>query len=394
MSKHARWLVWLVFLLSGVAAFSRGNPRPAAPKWTINLMEKFEFQAFDRTIKFPWSLQQDVLFLSPDKLLVYQVNRSRGALKLAPRDASGGGGNFLLEIRILSALDGHEIKALHLTTNAASSKVMATREGRFLVRTGEVLYLYSANFESIASKALPLLRKVQEEEWRVDVSPSGAEVALVHQQIFKRNQLAPGSDVEKASTDVEVLSEETLKVVGKFTLPWYLDSSWSMGEHALVSPRPAPSANPAAFGLLDYRGYWSPLPFASTSPSLSCVHMATALDARLFVTYGCSRLSISAQNGEPVFSIKNASREYAGSVKGSGGMLAVELERHVTTTENAGNVPIRVVRPLRLEVYDTTNRQALFSVPVRGERVYYSLTAQGALAVVDGTSLALYRPGP
>src|SRR5262249_10507775 len=151
--------------------YSRDTPRAPEPKWTINLMDKFELQAFDRTIKFPWSLHQDVVFLSPDRVLVYQVNRSRAAVKLKPRDASGGSGNFVLDIRILSAVDGHEIKALQLTTNATASKIMATREGRFLVRTGDVLYLYSANFEPIASKALPLLRAVQEEEWQMDVSP-------------------------------------------------------------------------------------------------------------------------------------------------------------------------------------------------------------------------------
>lgn len=392
MSRRVRWLVWLI--LCGVAAYSRGTPRPPEPKWTINLMDRFEFQAFDRTIKYPWSLHQDVVFLSPDKVLVYQVNRSRAAVKLRPRDASGGSGNFVVDIRILSALDGHEIKALQLATNAAATQVMATREGRFLVRTGEVLYLYSANFEPIASKALPLLRAVQEEEWQMDVSPSGAEVALVHQQIFRRNQLSPASDVEKARADVEVLHEETLMTIEKFSLPWFLESSWSMGEHALVSPRPAPSANPVAFGLLDYHGNWAPLSSASFSPNQSCAHRALALDSRLFVTYGCGALSVSPQNGPPVFVIKNASREYAGSVKSQDGMLAVGLERHLTKTDNAANVPIQVVRPLRIDVYDGRNRQALLSVPAHGDRIYYSVSAQGALAVVDGTSLALYRPRP
>ena len=71
------------------------------------------------------------------------------------------GGNFILEIRFLSMLDGHEIKTLQLATNADASKVMATRAGRFIVRTGEILYLYSADFEKIATKPLPLDRKVQ-----------------------------------------------------------------------------------------------------------------------------------------------------------------------------------------------------------------------------------------
>jgi hypothetical protein len=390
LRRRARWLAW--FILCGATALARDNPKSATPKWTINLLEKFEFQAFDRTISYPWSLHQDVVFLSPDKVLVYQVNRSHAPARLAPRDASGGGGNFVLNIKVLSTLDGREIKALSLATNAFSSKVLATQGGRFVVRTGDILYLYSANFEQITSRALPLQREVQEEGWQVGISPSGTEVALVHQQIFKRNQLSPGSDVEKAGTEVEVLNEETLTVLEKFSLPWFLESSWSVGEHALVSSRPAPSADPAAFGLLDYRGNWSPLLFAANPADHSCAYRAAAIDARLFVTYGCGTLSVSPREGKAVFSLISGLKEHIGSVKGNGGMLAVELERHVVKTDKAANVPVRTVRPLRIDVYDTAKRKAVLSVPVHGERVYYSLAVEGVLAVVDGTSLALYRP--
>src|SRR5581483_6864408 len=219
MKTRAKWLVLLT--LTSLIAFGRGNPNRAEPSWRINLKDKFDFESFDRAISFRWTMHQDVVFLSPDKVLVYQVNRTRVPVKLGPRDASGGGGNFILYMKILSTLDGHEIKALRLTTNADSTKVMATRDGTFLVRTGDILYLYSADFERIASTPLPLQQKVAEEGWQIDVSPSGAEVAVVHQQIFKRNPLSPTSDVERASADVEVLDEATLQTIRKFSLPWY-----------------------------------------------------------------------------------------------------------------------------------------------------------------------------
>ena len=132
-----------------------------------------------------------MLFISPERLLVYQVNRSRATTKLAPRDASGGSGNFILEIKILNAADGSEIKSLQLPTNAEFSKVLATRDGKFIVRTGDILYLYSADFTRLASHALPLKRQVQEEGWQIGVSPSGDEVELVHQQILKRSAISP-----------------------------------------------------------------------------------------------------------------------------------------------------------------------------------------------------------
>src|SRR5690349_2021712 len=166
-----------------------GKAQNAGLKWRVDLRERYEFQAFDRTINFRWTLHQGVLFISPNRVLVYQVNRARGPAKLAARDASGGSGNFTLAIRVLNVQDGKEIKSMDLPTSAEFSKVIATRGGKFIVRTGDILYLYSANFEMLASKSLPLERQVQEEGWQIGVSPSGEEVALVHQQIFKRNAL-------------------------------------------------------------------------------------------------------------------------------------------------------------------------------------------------------------
>ena len=375
-------------LWSGLGA-AAGAAHSAEPRWRIDLKDKFEFQPFDRPISFRWTLHQDVVFLSPEKLLVYQVNRSHTLARLGPRDPSGGGGNFVLEMRVLSTQDGHEIKSLRLITNADFTKVIATREGRFLVRTGDILYLYSADFERIASRQLPLRRQVQEEAWQVDVSPSGTEVALVHQEIFKRDPMSPRSVVERASADVEILKEENLEAIKSFSLPWFL-ASWTAGEHMLITSNPVPESDPASFGLLDYNGNWSPLLFAWYSPSQPCAYQATPIGVRFFVTYGCGTLSVFPQNGQTVFNLKNH-RDFVGSVKGSGTNLAVQMEKRFTKMDNAANLPIHMVKPLRIDVYELKNRRPVLSAPLHGDRAYYALTAQGALAVVDGTSLAFYQ---
>src|SRR6266853_788552 len=388
------WAKLLVLpVLCGLMAPGRDRVNVAEPKWRIDLKEKYQFDPFDREVTFRWTLHQDVLFLSPDKLLVYQVSRSRAPSRLVTRDASGGGGNFVLDIKILSTQDGHEIKAMRFTTNAEATQVMATRDGRFLVRTGEVLYLYSANFEKIASRALPLKRQVQEEGWEIGVSPSGAEVTLVHQQIFKRDPMSPTSAVEKANAEVEVLDEETLAVLKSFSLPWFI-ASWSAGEHLLVTSKPAANADSASYGLLDFNGNWSPLLLAWYSPSQPCAYQASALDSRLFVTFGCGNLSVFPQNGQVIFSFKDASKEFVGSVKGRGSNLAIEIERHFTRMDQTGNIPIAMARPLRISVFDVRSRRAVVSAATHRGRVYYALASQGALAVVDGTSLALYQAGP
>ncbi|HKR96414.1 MAG TPA: hypothetical protein VJW55_13660, partial [Candidatus Angelobacter sp.] len=239
---------------------------------------------------------------------------------------------------------------------------------------------------------LPFQKKVAEEAWQIGVSPSGKEVTVVHQQILQRDWKSPTSDIVKASADVEIMNEENLQTISKFSLPWIL-TSWSSGEHVLVSSKPWPSDDGTTFGLMDYRGNWSPLLFAWYSPSQPCAYQASALDTRLFVTYGCGTLSVFPQNGRTVFSLKSPSKEYVGSVRASGNDLAVQVDRHLVRMDNAGNIPIRVAKPLRIDVYNTQNHKAVLSAPVHGERVYYALSAQGTLAVVDGTSLVLYQTG-
>src|ERR1041385_3281251 len=136
---------------------SHASAESPQPKWKIDLTERYGFQAFDRTINFRWTLHQGVIFLSPARVLVYQVNRSRGETRLAARDASGGTGNFILQIKVLDAKDGSEVKSLDLPTNADFSKVIATHDGKFIVRTGDVLYLRSEEHTSELQSRLHLV---------------------------------------------------------------------------------------------------------------------------------------------------------------------------------------------------------------------------------------------
>ncbi len=155
-----------------------------------------------------------MVFLSPDKVLVYQVNRLREQRKLAPRSKTGGAGNFALQIRVIDARDGRDLKQLDLTTDAEQSSVVPVNDGRFVIRTGDQMFLYSPDFQRLAQKDLPLKRAASTETWTIAVSPSGAEMALVHDQIFYEPQLLMDGTVMnegKAQTDVEILDPATLQ---------------------------------------------------------------------------------------------------------------------------------------------------------------------------------------
>jgi hypothetical protein len=383
--------MWVKALaLLGLCGPAFGATESAQPKWKVDLLERYHFQAFDRTINFRWTLNQGVLFLSPDSVLIYQVNRSRGPAKLAARDASGGSGNFILEIKVLSAQDGTEIQSLQLTTNAEFSKVIATRDGKFVVRTGDVLYLYSADFARLASHPLPLKRQVQEEGWQIGVSPSGDEVQLVHQQIIKRNALSPSSSVEKAQADIEILSADNLAVIKRFSLSWFL--AWSAADHALLSSSPTTWAPAATFGLLAFDGQWSPLMPDWTSAERPCAYQAVALEHQLFAAFGCGNLSVFPRTGEKLFSLKTGTKEFVNSVLGGGDYLAIQWERRFVRHDGSANIPIAMAQPLRVDLYLLKSTHPLTSVGLHHGNIYYAVSKDGALAVVDGTSLELFSP--
>jgi hypothetical protein len=382
------WIKIMV-LLCLCCAYASGQS--AQPKWKVDLTERYGFQAFDRTINFRWTLHQGVLFISPERVLVYQVNHSRGATKLAPRDASGGSGNFILAIKILNAADGNEIKSLQLPTNAEFSKVLATRDGKFIVRTGDILYLYSADFTRLASHAIPLKRQVQEEGWQIGVSPSGDEVQLVHQQILKRSAISPTSKVEKAQADIEILSADNLETIKSFSLPWFL-ASWSGADRALLSSSPTTWSPAANFGLLSFDGQWTPLMPDWASSEHPCAYQAVALEHKLFAAFGCGNLSVFPRTGERLFFLKTGTKEFVNSVLGGGDYMAIQWEHRSVRRDTSANIPIVMAQPLRVDLYHIYSSQPLLSVALRHSNIYYAVSQSGLLAVVDGTSLDLYSP--
>ncbi len=384
-----RWSLGLALLLACWATCAKAKDKP--PRWQINLKEKYGFESFDRPFVSTWTRQQDVVFLSPERVAVYQVSRSRETAKLATRDASGGGGNYVLAVSILDARDGREIKQLRLPTNPEYSKIMATHDGKFIVRTGDVLYLYSADFERLASKNLPMKRKVIEEVWQIGVSPSGEEIALVHQQVFHRNQLTAESVVDSADADVEVLNADTLQTTHTFSLLWFLHA-WTAGENFLVSSAPQPSPNSGTFGLLNFEGKWSPLKPDWYSEKNPCSYQMEALGHQLFVAYGCGNLSVFSQSGEKILSLKTGSKELVGAVAGAGDRLAVLFERRVMMTATSGNVPIFVNQPSHIDIFELKTKNREMSATIHSDKIYYAVSAQGLLAVVDGSVLEVFPP--
>lgn len=356
-----------------------GNPRPV---WTIDL-EKDGLRSFHTQINLTWSKQQNVIFLDSRRLIVYQVNQLAEPARLAARNTSGGAGNFFLEIRVLDVRDGHVIQSLRLPTDAAFSAILPTRSGKLVVRTGETLRLCTQEFQTLVSRTLPLKSEDPIEFWQTGISPSGGQIALVHEQATPSPAFITD---EKAMSEIEILDADTLKTLKKFTVPSRL-SPWSTGDGFLVAPDPGHVIGERRFGFLDFEGNWTALAVRGDK----CNYHLNALGSMSLAARGCGRLAVVSTSGEKLFTHNVSSHDAVGSVRRSGRYLAVELDHQILGTIPGANFPIMVPKPERLELYDLDSKKRLLSLAVKSKNLYYAISDNGAMAVIDGSTLAVYR---
>lgn len=354
------------------------------PLWTMNLSQQWGLRPFETDIRLTWTRQQGVTFITPQRLVVYQVNELKTPAALAGRDASGGGGNFLLEARVFDVQDGHVLKTFSMRTSAELSTLLPTRDGKFILRTGDVVYVMSPTFETVASRKLPLVRLAPQELWQVEVSPSGQQAVLVHQQIFSRGDPYLGKPWQGVA-EVEVINADTLAATKSFTVQHPL-RVWSATDEFLVTPDPSSPEQESRFGLLDFSGHWTAFPVEG-----SCQYEMTVLSSRSIAAYGCGKLLVLSDQREKLFSANIQVNEFVGSVDRSADLLAVELDTGTSKFVPEINFSIRVPKPLRIEVYQIATGKHLLSVPVQSENVYYAISPQGVLAIVDGSVLKAFQ---
>jgi len=325
------------------------------------------------------------VFLTPQQVAVYQVSKRRPSARLGPRNTSGGAGNFSLDVRILDAQDGHLIQALHLPTSATFSKVAPTHEGKFIVRTGEMLYLYSSDFQQLASRDLPLKRLAPLEEWEIKVYHSGQAIVLAHQKLFLREQSSGQEDLNsgKSSADIEILDADTLRTLKTFNVSNYM-SHWSVGDHFLVGNHYTVAERANDFGKMDFDGHWVSLNSLWKVPRNSCSYLMDAMVHQLIAVYGCNRLFVLSPAGQKTFSAKIAPDETFASVVNAGSYLAAESDRSEVKFGNT------IAKPVRIELYDLDRKTVLKWVSIESDTVYYDVSRNGDLAVVDGYELTLY----
>ncbi|HEV3036235.1 MAG TPA: hypothetical protein VHA33_00350 [Candidatus Angelobacter sp.] len=379
-------MIRFVLLLAVCCPLLAQNSGPQ-PQWSVNLHDSYGFQSFERANNATWLRQQGLVFVTPGWLAVYQVNQRLSPLPLGQRGPNGGAGNFFLDLKILDAHDGHILKSMRFPTSGAFSEVLAARNGNLIVRTGDILYLITPDSKIIASRPLPLERKAPFESWKVDVPPSHAEIALVHQQLFAHPVVLGDGTVAstgKSDVEVEILDPDTLKVLSQFKVSNYL-THWSMGDHFLVGNHASQAYHAEEYGILDFDGQWKNLK-ATFSGKAHCSPVMDALDQELIAAYSCNGVVVLSKSGDPVFSTKVKSDEVPVSVVSSGNYLAVEFVAMPRFQDTK-------LRPLRLDSFDVKRGAGLISIPLTKTMIYCDISRAGLAAVLEGETLRMYALG-
>jgi len=357
--------------------------------WEAHLTGEGGIFGFERPQIRTWMQEQGVVFLSPTRLAIYQVNRKLAVAPLSRRKASGGGGNFFLLARVLDAATGHEIKHLEFVTTADFSSILPTHDGKFIVRAGDIMELFSADFEPLLPWSLPPEKHAQLDYWQVDVTPSGQEVALVHQQRFLDPMpLQVGAQTSRAGSqsDVEILNADTFQTVRKLHLDFYLPA-WSAHERFLLTTAPNRPLEDTEFGTLDFEGHWKVLSPTWAGRREPCAYKIDLLEHDLMAGYGCGLLVVFAESAEKRLSVSARLDENFTSVAGADHYLAVETDKAV-----ASLYAPPYMQPAQIQVYDLNSGERILSVKLRSSAVRYAVSTQGVLAVVDGDRLSVYKP--
>jgi len=332
------------------------------------------------------------LFLTSDKVLLYQANRTRKFAQLGPRRTGGGAGNFLLNLRVLSVQDGTLLHSLDVPTSGGESQVVATKGGGFVVQAGSSLTSYSADFAKVTERELDLDTSVRMEHWQMRVSPSGERLVLMHERVFMMPEFLADQTVihdGRARVDVHVLDATTLQTEKSFVLEHTL-AFWAPQDDHLISSNPAHSYSDGQMGVLDFNGNWSAVKAEVPKQSNACRLGMIAIDSQRVALYGCDSVTVFSAGGERLFTHHDLRLAFA-AVRAAGAYLAVQCDHYRMEASSPSGGLLAGTRADRIEVYDLENAARRMAVPIRSGRVYFAISAQGELAVVDGPSLRMFQ---
>jgi hypothetical protein len=347
----------LTILIVSLAVSGR-QERCSQPVWQINLAPTYQFRDFG-LMKRPrnqlppvWTYQQGIEFVSPDVLAVYQVSEVDSLEPPKQKEDSGGSGRYVLHVSFLDVTNGNELRTTRLVTEGSGpSRVFPTHDGRYLIRTGETIRSFSAAFDESAIARLPNSKTAKNQWSDVSVSTLGRLIRVKYNASYSSEFVRGTATLDADSLD----PKEDL----------------AGGEGAVENQRS----------------------FVFIPKNPSCSSALVAIAAETSVGYGCKDLRVFSNDGQLLWDIPM--HEQVDSIRGSRALLVASLTRYRANPLDLDFGP----EPLRLEVYDIATRSEKCSIPAKMKpspglwpSMSYALSTSGAVAVVEGSMLSLYRP--
>jgi hypothetical protein len=335
-----------------------GQTRCSQALWEVDLASTYQFRNFG-PVRHPrnhlppmWTNQQGIEFVSPDVLAVYQVSEVNSLEPPKQRDDSGGSGRYVLHVSFLDVTKGNELKTIRLVTQGSGpSRVFPTHDGRYLIRTGETIRSFSAAFAEIAAARLPNSKTASNQRSDVSVSPSGRLIYIKYNASYSP-QFVRGTAI--------------------------LDAD-SLDPKENLTKNEGPGESQRAFT------------FVARNPS--CPSALTRITSEFSVGYGCQDLRLFSNDGQLLWDIPI--HEQVISVRGSGALLVASINRRRANPLDLDFGP----EPLRVEIYDIATKSKKCAIPVRIKpapglwpSMSYALSASGEVAVIQGSTLTLYKP--
>ncbi|HZU30421.1 MAG TPA: hypothetical protein VFB79_04860 [Candidatus Angelobacter sp.] len=355
--------------------------------WTMPLSYEGSIQRFDRQIKSIWMGQEGVVFISPERLAIYQVNRVAKPAPLAKRDASGGSGNYFLVVKILDAHSGQPIKEMQFPTSADYSSVVPTHDGKFLVRAGNALGLFSSDFKLLGSRELPTGHVTVIDYTEVKVTPSGKHIAIIHQQreldVEAIRQGKP-SKIDTSEADLEILDADTMQSLHKLHLPGYL-ASWAPDDKSLISSEPGKPVMEAHMGILDFDGHWTAINYPFKQSYKQCYYNVQPLEHDRMAAFGCGNQYIFGEPGQKPVPLPEIDGDNPISMLGAADYLALENKSLILS-----GVGKYRMEPSHILVFDVRTGERTMVAKLKTIKAMYTVSKEGMLAVVDSDVLRVF----
>jgi hypothetical protein len=356
-----RWLV--IPLVLCAPAFGEKELGCGRQLWIVDLAKNYGFRSFgmerlgDASNPQGWIESRGVTFLSPGLIAIYQVLPSGEPPSLATR--GGDAQSFVLEIQVLAANDGRPVKSLQLITGSYANRfsakwewrplfpsVLPTHDGSFLVRTKGMLHVFSAEFVEIASRNLASTKEATSEQWKFSVSPKGDEVYAEHSEdFFSKGEHGFG----RFKLTRYLMNADTLEIL----------RTWDDSERPWGPP-------------------WEPKYKTEGGGGGK----------------GPTKIVITPDGAHPDITITLAGKDRGASELLTDDLLAVEIHHYRPDPFDLG----RCSKPVRLAIYDLATKSEKCSIPITqaaggcGSGFLYGISSTGAVAVIQGAELSLYRP--